>query len=29
MDEVRAVRDNIKVRIAGLLQAEGLEKKAA
>jgi hypothetical protein len=29
MDEVRAVRDNIKVRVAGLIQAEGLEKKAA
>jgi arsenate reductase (thioredoxin) len=29
MDEVRAVRDNIKVRIAELIQAEGLEKEAA
>jgi arsenate reductase len=29
MDEVRAVRDNIKVRVAGLIQAEGLEKEAA
>ena len=29
MDEVRAVRDDIKVRVAELIQAEGLEKKAA
>jgi arsenate reductase (thioredoxin) len=29
MSEVRAVRDNIKVRVAGLIQAEGLEKEAA
>jgi arsenate reductase len=28
MDEVRAVRDEIKVRVAELLQAEGLEKEA-
>jgi protein-tyrosine-phosphatase len=26
MDEVRAVRDNIKVRVAELIQAEGLKK---
>ena len=29
MDEVRAVRDDIKARVAGLIQAEGLEKEAA
>jgi hypothetical protein len=29
MDEVRAVRENIKVRVAELIQAEGLEKQAA
>src|ERR1700680_2726437 len=29
VDEVRAVRDNIKVRVAELIQAEGLEKEAA
>jgi protein-tyrosine-phosphatase len=29
MDEVRAVRDDIKVRVAELIQAEGLEKEAA
>ncbi len=29
MDEVRAVRDDIKVRVAELVQAEGLEKEAA
>ncbi len=29
MDEVRAVRDEIKVRVAELLQAEGLQKEAA
>ncbi|RZU38737.1 hypothetical protein BDD14_0006 [Edaphobacter modestus] len=29
MDEVRAVRDEIKVRVAELLQTEGLEKEAA
>ena len=29
MDEVRAVRDDIKTRVAGLIQAEGLEKEAA
>jgi protein-tyrosine-phosphatase len=28
MDEVRAVRDEIKVRVAELLQAEGLQKEA-
>jgi protein-tyrosine-phosphatase len=28
MDEVRAVRDEIKVHVAELLQAEGLEKEA-
>jgi hypothetical protein len=26
---VRAVRDNIRVRVAGLIQAEELEKEAA
>ena len=29
MDEVRAVRDDIKARVAELIQAEGLEKEAA
>jgi hypothetical protein len=29
MDEVRAVRDDIKVRIAELVQAEGLKREAA
>ena len=29
MAEVRAVRDDIKVRVAELIQAEGLEKEAA
>jgi arsenate reductase (thioredoxin) len=29
MDEVRAVRDDIKARVAGLIQAEGLEKESA
>ena len=29
MDEVRAVRDDIKARVAGLIQAEGLGKEAA
>jgi len=29
IDEVRAVRDEIKVRVAELLQTEGLEKEAA
>jgi arsenate reductase len=29
MDEVRAVRDDIKARVARLIQAEGLEKEAA
>jgi arsenate reductase (thioredoxin) len=29
MDEVRAVRDDIKARVAGLIQAEGFEKEAA
>ena len=29
MDEVRAVRDDIKARVAELIQAEGLEKAAA
>jgi hypothetical protein len=29
MDEVRAVRDDIKVRVAEFIQAEGLEKEAA
>jgi hypothetical protein len=29
MDEVRAVRDDIKVRVAELVQADGLEKEAA
>ena len=29
MDEVRAVRDDIKVRVAKLIQAEGLEKEPA
>jgi arsenate reductase (thioredoxin) len=28
MDEVRAVRDDIKARVAGLIQAEGLEMEA-
>jgi arsenate reductase (thioredoxin) len=28
MDEVRAVRDDIKVRVAELIQAEGLKKEA-
>jgi hypothetical protein len=28
MDEVRAVRDDIKVRVAELIKAEGLEKEA-
>jgi hypothetical protein len=27
-DEVRAVRDDIKVRVAVFIQAEGLEKEA-
>jgi hypothetical protein len=29
MAEVRAVRDDIKARVAVLIQAEGLEKEAA
>ena len=29
MDEVRTVRDNIKVRVAELIHAEGLKKEAA
>jgi len=29
MNEVRAVRDDIKVRVAKLIQAEGLEKEPA
>jgi len=29
MDEVRAVRDDIKVRVAELIQAGGLDKEAA
>jgi arsenate reductase len=29
MDEVREVRDDIKTRVAELIQAEGLEKEAA
>jgi len=29
MDEVRAVRDDIKIRVAELIQAEGLKKEAA
>ena len=29
MDEVRAVRDNIKVRVAELIRAEGLKNEAA
>jgi hypothetical protein len=28
MDEVRAVRDDIKIRVAELIHAEGLEKEA-
>jgi arsenate reductase len=29
MDEVRAVRDDIKVRVAELIQAEGVKKEEA